>query len=306
MPVSGVSSSSQRVSSSSSGSPVLRLGARGTSVKTLQTLLRSKGYSIAVDGSFGPKTLEAVKAFQRASGLSVDGVVGPKTWAALRSGASSSSSSASSAKNMPTLRSGARGSAVKTLQTLLRNKGYSIAVDGSFGPKTLAAVKAFQRARGLAVDGVVGPKTWAALGASGVSSASSSSASSSSGIAATGYSRGKRVSIRIAPVGGGQYLNVRCAQAYKDMLAAARRAGIRLTTTSGYRTYAQQQALYQRYGSPRAAKPGYSNHQMGLAVDIGGVGGYNTRAYRWLAANASKFGFVNNVSGEYWHFTYVR
>ena len=305
MAVSGVSSSSQRVSSSSSGMPVLRSGARGSSVKTLQTLLRSKGYSVAVDGSFGPKTLAAVKAFQRASGLSVDGVAGPKTWAALRAGAPSPSPAPAPAANMPTLRSGAKGSAVKTLQTLLRNKGYSVAVDGSFGAKTLAAVKSFQRARGLSVDGSVGPKTWAALGASGVSSSSSSS-SSSSGIAATGYRRGQRVSIRIAPVGGGRYLNVRCAQAYKDMLAAARRAGINLSTTSGYRTHAQQQALYKKYGSPRAAKPGYSNHQMGLAVDIGGVGGYNTRAYRWLSANASKFGFANNVPNEYWHFTYVR
>lgn len=64
----------------------------------------------------------------------------------------------------PTLRQGARGEAVAQLQQSLASAGFSAgAADGQFGPKTLAAVKAFQRARGLAADGVVGPKTWAAL-----------------------------------------------------------------------------------------------------------------------------------------------
>ena len=65
---------------------------------------------------------------------------------------------------MQTIQQGSRGAAVETAQRLLLAKGYSPgAVDGIFGPKTLAAVQAFQRAMGLAVDGIAGPKTWAAL-----------------------------------------------------------------------------------------------------------------------------------------------
>jgi hypothetical protein len=52
---------------------------------------------------------------------------------------------------------------VKALQTLLGKDGFSLAVDGLFGPDTEAAVKRFQLEQGLLDDGVVGPVTWAAL-----------------------------------------------------------------------------------------------------------------------------------------------
>ena len=154
-----------------SGKPVLRKGKTGSAVRELQTLLNQKGFACDVDGSFGPATLAAVKAFQAANGLAVDGSVGPATWTALLSGSSSSgttttpstTTSSSSASSKPVLRKGKTGSAVRELQTILRNKGYNISVDGSFGPATLAAVKAFQAANGLVVDGSVGPATWAAL-----------------------------------------------------------------------------------------------------------------------------------------------
>ena len=69
---------------------------------------------------------------------------------------------------MDIIKQGSRGTAVETAQGLLSAQGYSPgAVDGIFGPKTLAAVQGFQRAMGLAVDGIVGPKTWAALQESG-------------------------------------------------------------------------------------------------------------------------------------------
>lgn len=64
----------------------LSKGAKGSSVKALQTLLIGNGYSCGsskVDGSFGPSTLSAVKKYQKANGLTVDGVVGAKTWAKL-------------------------------------------------------------------------------------------------------------------------------------------------------------------------------------------------------------------------------
>ena len=62
-----------------------------------------------------------------------------------------------------TLRRGSKGEDVKKLQTLLRNKGYVLAVDGDFGPTTEKCVKDFQNTKHLQPDGIVGPKTWTAL-----------------------------------------------------------------------------------------------------------------------------------------------
>lgn len=61
----------------------LRKGDRGADVRTLQTLLTKAGYTVVVDGIFGAKTLEAVKAYQADHGLVVDGVVGKATWKVL-------------------------------------------------------------------------------------------------------------------------------------------------------------------------------------------------------------------------------
>ncbi|WP_305781721.1 peptidoglycan-binding domain-containing protein [Caloramator sp. E03] len=55
------------------------------------------------------------------------------------------------------------GEDVKLVQTLLNKYGYNLKVDGIVGPKTLAAVKSFQKKNGLKVDGIVGPKTFAKL-----------------------------------------------------------------------------------------------------------------------------------------------
>lgn len=63
----------------------------------------------------------------------------------------------------PLVRQGDQDHPVRTLQWLLRARGHSVAVDGIFGPLTDAAVRAFQRQKGLVVDGIVGPYTWAAL-----------------------------------------------------------------------------------------------------------------------------------------------
>ena len=67
----------------------------------------------------------------------------------------------------PMLRVGSRGAAVRTLQARLAGRGAPIAADGIFGPRTGAAVQAFQRSSGLQVDGIVGPKTWRRLLAGG-------------------------------------------------------------------------------------------------------------------------------------------
>jgi peptidoglycan hydrolase-like protein with peptidoglycan-binding domain len=63
----------------------------------------------------------------------------------------------------PLVRQGDQDHPVRTLQYLLRARGHTVTVDGIFGPKTDAAVRAFQQERSLAVDGIVGPHTWRAL-----------------------------------------------------------------------------------------------------------------------------------------------
>ncbi|MFG1644208.1 peptidoglycan-binding protein [Amycolatopsis sp. NPDC049252] len=68
------------------------------------------------------------------------------------------------APSWPVVRDGDTGDAVKSVQYLLNSRqSAGLAVDGEFGPATLAATKAFQSAHGLTVDGIVGPDTWAAL-----------------------------------------------------------------------------------------------------------------------------------------------
>lgn len=63
----------------------------------------------------------------------------------------------------PVLRRGAEGEDVRLLQQLLVKWGAQIKPDAEFGPRTEAAVKAFQKAKGLLADGIVGPYTWRAL-----------------------------------------------------------------------------------------------------------------------------------------------
>ena len=64
------------------------------------------------------------------------------------------------------MKKGDKGEEVKYVQILLIGMGYDLGkwgADGDFGAKTEAAVKQFQKSKGLKVDGIVGPKTWAAL-----------------------------------------------------------------------------------------------------------------------------------------------
>lgn len=68
--------------------------------------------------------------------------------------------------SVTTLKRGKKGSKVKALQILLIGLGFSCGsygADSSFGPATEAAVRRFQKDRGLTIDGIVGVKTWSAL-----------------------------------------------------------------------------------------------------------------------------------------------
>lgn len=213
-----------------------------------------------------------------------------------------------------TLRINSRGAQVSKLQAELKAAGFSPgSIDGVFGKNTLAAVRKYQAKYGLSVDGVVGPRTWSKLlhdgktpgRATGVSAPSSAPR----GRSVLGYVNGTARRIQISSIGNGKLLRTDAAAAFNRMKAAARRAGVTLTPVSGFRSMAQQKALYAAYRAGRgnlAARPGYSNHQGGISVDVATGGSYSSAAYKWLARHGRQYGFVNDVRGEPWHWTYRR
>lgn len=73
----------QQTTGSDAVAPSLGLGASGAAVTALQYVLRSYGYTVAVDGQFGPQTARVVRSWQKSNGLDVDGIVGPATMATL-------------------------------------------------------------------------------------------------------------------------------------------------------------------------------------------------------------------------------
>ena len=120
--------------------------------------------------------------------------------------------------------------------------------------------------------------------------------------------------------------------AFDQMAAKATLSGFTLTAFSTYRAFDYQTTLYERYvardgkeaADTYSARPGYSEHQTGLAFDIGEVNFEKhwasssfgeTEAGKWVAANAHRFGFImrypegkESVTGymhESWHFRYV-
>lgn len=120
--------------------------------------------------------------------------------------------------------------------------------------------------------------------------------------------------------------------AFNEMKAAAKENGFNLYIGSGYRSYSTQSKVYKNYvkrdGKAKAdtysARPGHSEHQSGLAIDICDYNykgkcinsGYNnTESAKWLSDNAYKYGFIlrypngkTNETGykyESWHYRYV-
>lgn len=82
-------------------------GSTGDQVREVQTIFAGHGWTIDVDGQYGPQTSEVVTRFQEMSGLLPDGIVGPVTWAALQSTIDPASASAPAASpSAPTPKSG--------------------------------------------------------------------------------------------------------------------------------------------------------------------------------------------------------
>lgn len=130
----------------------------------------------------------------------------------------------------------------------------------------------------------------------------------------------------------GQPVRAEAATALSRMLAGARQsAGLQFQLQSGYRSYATQVAVYNQnvaaHGRASAdtdtARPGFSEHQTGLVVDLSALPANcsldacfaTTAQGTWLAANAWKYGFLlrypsdkEQITGytfEPWHYRYI-
>ncbi|RYE74176.1 MAG: hypothetical protein EOO74_11930, partial [Myxococcales bacterium] len=118
----------------------------------------------------------------------------------------------------------------------------------------------------------------------------------------TGYTSGNAFAITVVTVDG-KPVEIETANAFLTMAKAAEASGIQLRINSGFRTMAEQQYYYNCYINQNcndgnlAAKPGYSNHQSGHALDLNTGGG----ALNWLNNNGAKFGFKRTVPSESWH-----
>ena len=120
-------------------------------------------------------------------------------------------------------------------------------------------------------------------------------------------------------------VNEEALQKLKEMQADAKVLGLSIPLVSGYRSYKTQEELYNKYvkkdgeekASMYSAKPGYSEHQTGLAFDIGSVEDSfaNTKEAEWINNNSYKYGFIvrypknkTSVTGyiyEPWHVRYL-
>jgi hypothetical protein len=91
------------------------------------------------------------------------------------------------------------------------------------------------------------------------------------------------------------------AAAFDRMAVAASRAGLTLVVNSGFRSDAEQAALFAAHPDPTwVAPPGHSLHRCATELDLG-----PESAYSWLAKNASRFGFVQRYSWEAWHYGFA-
>ena len=128
------------------------------------------------------------------------------------------------------------------------------------------------------------------------------------------------------------YMRPEAARALEELFAGAADAGMTLYATSGYRSYSTQKAIFERKlekmseeaANKSVAKPGYSEHQTGLAMDVEGETTKNTGLTAafgdspegiWLAEHCHEYGFIIrypkdkiNITGyiyEPWHIRYV-
>jgi LAS superfamily LD-carboxypeptidase LdcB len=117
---------------------------------------------------------------------------------------------------------------------------------------------------------------------------------------AKAYSGGKCIGTKSVVQLDGKKVELKTALAYVKMRAAAKKAGVKLILNSGFRSNEEQKYFWDLYNQGKgnlAARPGFSNHQNGLALDID----MPDSTYRWMKQNGRKFGFCRTVPSEVWH-----
>lgn len=154
---------------------LIRPGTRSGAVRDVQRRLMALDHPVAAseqDGTYGPSTEAAVRAFQERRGLAVDGLVGDATWRELVE-ASWRLGDRTLYLRAPAL----RGDDVRTLQERLGELGFDVGrVDGIFGARTARAVREFQANYGVPGDAIVGRSTLRALAGLPAQSGSTSAA----------------------------------------------------------------------------------------------------------------------------------
>jgi sarcosine oxidase len=93
---------------------------------------------------------------------------------------------------------------------------------------------------------------------------------------------------------------------YNALVAAAAASGHTIRLNSGFRTFAEQEELWDSYRNgkgAKAARPGRSNHQNGIAFDLN-TQSFTSPLYVWMIENAPRYGFIRTVSREHWHWEY--
>lgn len=121
------------------------------------------------------------------------------------------------------------------------------------------------------------------------------------------YGNGQIPTDALTPLKGfkGHYLWEDAAIAFELLMAAAKDAGITIGVTDSYRTYESQVRLAKTKGlyaeGGLAARPGTSNHGWGTALDLR----LDSKALAWMRAEAFKYGYVEDVPREPWHWHYV-
>ncbi len=120
-----------------------------------------------------------------------------------------------------------------------------------------------------------------------------------------GYGNGKIPANALGKVGDtGHKLWAPAAESLDRMIKDAKAQGVHIGITDSYRPYEEQVDLVRRKGlysqGGFAAKPGTSEHGWGMATDLD----LNNKAQKWMRENGEKYGFVENVPREPWHWAY--